>query len=662
VLQRVHLFQPGVSHGKGRFQGFYLPYSVCSVWSHANARPAVRASYELAGVVFRREPPDEVLARLERPAIACFSSYVWNWRWNLFVAKALKERHPDCLVVFGGPQVPERENHSLFADHPFIDVAVHGEGEATFSEILERRLAGQPLDGIVGASLPGPDRRTIWIGRRPRLELQSAELASPFLDGTFDALLAANPGVRWHAALETNRGCPFRCTFCDWGSLIYAKVKRFDLDKVMAEIDWLGRSEVEYVFMCDANFGVFHERDGAIVDRLIATRQATGHPKVVAATWNKNSSARTLDVARRLDAAGLSRGITLSVQSMNPATLAAVKRDNLKFSDLGSMFALAEAAGVPAVTEMILGLPEETYETWVDGVCQVLELGNHSAVTFYPAELLENAELATPASRGRHGIQSKHLANWAWDPDSLDVDGVEEWSEVVTATGTLPHEDYLDALMYSWMILNLHVDGWTQLLARGVRRFSESSYRAFYDALKRFILAHPESLLGQEYDRMRRSFRDYFATGRQAAGSGRYGTLQVQGYMQLHATQYALRRDHERAWAEIESFFDALDHGLPAALASDLVGFQGIWLTRFGRPLRQTHVARHNVWEYLVGTEPLRDEATTYELEVLEPYDQNDLDDFLNKVYFRRRAGFGKLRVRRSTAAHARDDRTTPAV
>src|SRR5262249_11199843 len=190
----------------------------------------------------------------------------------------------------------------------------------TFVDILERTLDGQPLEGIPGTSVPGPAGETIYSARRPRLELEREALSSPFLDGTFDALLAAHPEVRWHAVLETHRGCPFSCSFCDWGSLIHAKIKRFGLEKVCAEVAWLGQHSIDYVFIADANFGVFPERDEVIVDALIASHQATGRPEALAAPWYKNSPARTPQPPPPPGPAGTPRGHTPARRTRAPPT------------------------------------------------------------------------------------------------------------------------------------------------------------------------------------------------------------------------------------------------------------------------------------------------------------------------------------------------------
>ena len=57
---------------------------------------------------------------------------------------------------------------------------------------------------------------------------------------------------------------PFACTFCDWGSATKSKVRKFSEERLEREIEWFGDNEIAYVDCCDANFGIFQERDGWI--------------------------------------------------------------------------------------------------------------------------------------------------------------------------------------------------------------------------------------------------------------------------------------------------------------------------------------------------------------------------------------------------------------
>ena len=66
-------------------------------------------------------------------------------------------------------------------------------------------------------------------------------LPSPYLTGVFDETMKENPNERWLASWETNRGCPFSCAYCDWGSAIASKVSRMDMDKLEKELMWFAK-------------------------------------------------------------------------------------------------------------------------------------------------------------------------------------------------------------------------------------------------------------------------------------------------------------------------------------------------------------------------------------------------------------------------------------
>ena len=129
----------------------------------------------------------------------------------------------------------------------------------------------------------------------------------------------------FNGTLETNRGCPFACTFCDWGSLTYAKVKKFPEEKVYQEIEWLGANKIEYIFMADANFGIFPDRDMAITDYILDVQKRTGFPATVNANWHKNAKQNVIEIVKKFISNGFNRGMTLSVQSMDDDVLKIIK-------------------------------------------------------------------------------------------------------------------------------------------------------------------------------------------------------------------------------------------------------------------------------------------------------------------------------------------------
>jgi hypothetical protein len=94
---------------------------------------------------------------------------------------------------------------------------------------------------------------------------------SPYIAGIFDDLVKKYPDYYWNVTLETNRGCPYQCTFCDWGGLIASKMKKFDLHRIEDELKWIVQQKVGSIFIADSNLGIFFERDKKIA-RMI--RQA----------------------------------------------------------------------------------------------------------------------------------------------------------------------------------------------------------------------------------------------------------------------------------------------------------------------------------------------------------------------------------------------------
>ena len=66
---------------------------------------------------------------------------------------------------------------------------------------------------------------------------------------------------RYAPIIETNRSCPYRCTFCAWG-IGTQKLQQFREQRVLDEIEYIAKrcKKNTTVFIADANFGIL-ERD-----------------------------------------------------------------------------------------------------------------------------------------------------------------------------------------------------------------------------------------------------------------------------------------------------------------------------------------------------------------------------------------------------------------
>lgn len=192
----------------------------------------------------------------------------------------------------------------------------------------------------------------------------------------------------------------------------------------------------------------------------------------------KNSNETVFEIGKILGKT--LRGITFSVQSMNEDTLSAIKRKNMQINKLNELLELGDKSNIPTYSELILGLPLETLETWKTGLADLLESGQHSAIDVWFAQLLPNSELATKESIDQYGIKSVVAQEYV----SFDnIDDHPETVNLINETNTMSRMDMVESYVYSWMIVHFHINGYTQLLAKYARNVLGISYREFYDTL-----------------------------------------------------------------------------------------------------------------------------------------------------------------------------------
>jgi len=488
-MHNVYLFQPQYTVEVRKEKNYWLPYSAGCIWSYAVQYQDISDNFQLQEIIFRREPHDEILARLIDPAVCGFSCYSWNYRYCLVLAEKIKTQWPDCRIVFGGAQ-----SHGSLLANEFIDSLVFAEGEMAFVDVLRKYMSGE-------------DPEIIY----PKSRLQDLDIPSPYLIGLFDDLIKQHPDALWAATLETNRGCPYACTFCDWGGITYSKVKKFNLDRVAAELDWMAANNVAYIMTADANFGMFKDRDLQIAKLIrAAADRPTAKIESMNVNFAKNSSEVVFELGRVLGSL-LRGGITFSLQSMNQQTLEDIHRTNMEINKISSMLKLGEKYGILTYSEMIIGLPNETEETWKHGITELLEMGQHQNIDIWFAQLLLNSELAQDDSRRKYQITSVMARDYITLGNSDEADDCVEYIEIINGTNTMTTSELVDAYLYSWMVVHFHITGYSQIIARYCRSIRQVSYRKFYDRLFEKIKKDP--VLGAHCDLVRHTVNRYLTTG-----------------------------------------------------------------------------------------------------------------------------------------------------
>ena len=87
IKKNIYLFQPQYAIEFRKENTYWLPYSAGCLWSYVSQFDDIRENFELKDLIFRREPPDQVIERMQEPAVAGFSCYVWNEQYCLVMAK-----------------------------------------------------------------------------------------------------------------------------------------------------------------------------------------------------------------------------------------------------------------------------------------------------------------------------------------------------------------------------------------------------------------------------------------------------------------------------------------------------------------------------------------------------------------------------------------------
>ena len=472
----------------------YIPYAVGCLQAYCMQNPVIASEYAFQPIIYRRTAVGDIVSGLRDPFIVLFSCSVWNTQFNLALARAIKEAFPACYIAFGGHQVSSDE--SFLEQYPFLDFLTHREGEEPTAGILESLATGADPAGVPNISLRDETGKVVTTQYAPQL---GTDYPSPYLTGVFDTILKDD--FAFSALFETNRGCPNNCAYCDWGTL-KSKVRLFPLERVFAEIDWMVQNRIEYIYCADANFCLF-SRDEQIVDYIIGCSKKYGYPKFFHVNFTKNRQEFVFDVSSKMVRCGLSKAQTIALQSMSPEALRNVGRRNISVEHYQFLLQKFAQNNIATYTELILGLPGETYDSFCEGICALLENGQHFAIHVYPCELIPNSEMASKSYREHFRISSTRVpfrimhATYKEDPNAIT-----EYTEFITSTYSMSKEEWADSLLFANYIQAFHNLGLLRTVAVYLRFAHDVPFLRFYRELIAYSASHPELLLGRLYARI----------------------------------------------------------------------------------------------------------------------------------------------------------------
>jgi radical SAM superfamily enzyme YgiQ (UPF0313 family) len=409
-----------------------------------------------------------------QPDILGLSNYTWNSGLVSFASDHFKNNYPHIPIVAGGPNIRiDEEGIELYLrNNPNIDKYIMFAGEVAFNKILQH-MFNQKGSGLKADDL----RRTIIDGcyslNNENLEGNMNykilddldEIPSPYLNGMMDPFLQEG----FLPIVETNRGCPFTCTFCVWGISAMNKVRKFSMERVKSELDYIVHStyKVPVITFGDANFGILR-RDLEIAQHVRKLYEETKSFSRVQLYWAKVSKPHIVEIGRVL---GHLTQTYVAFQSLDPQVLVNIKRRNIRTDELVKLIDQLQNFTDAAQTDILVGLPGETYASHLRSLDSALDLGIN-LIHGGEIRMLPGSEMDSKESRKQFGLKTKfRLFEGGYGVYRNQF--VYELEEGVRATSTMSEDEMLTlrvlrAFFYASVTLGEHLPLASYLRDRGI--------------------------------------------------------------------------------------------------------------------------------------------------------------------------------------------------
>ena len=548
----------------------HFPYSIGRLIAYVKTNKNINPQFTFDRTfIFRDQLNNYVEQSYDSDILLC-SCYVWNWEVTKQLAKKVKATNPNCLIIFGGPQVPNR-TENFFEENPFVDIIVHGEGEIVLENILTAYIKDKDFSKINGIEMK--DYRT---PPNPRIKDVNI-LPSPYLTNLILNLVEQKTDIKYIAAWETNRGCPYPCTFCDWGSLTNSKVTNWSEEQLLKEIDWFAQNNITYIDCCDANFGIFQERDYRIASKLKEVALKTGYPEKFRAAWAKFASEKIIPIAKQLQEGKVLKAVSLALQSLDEETLEIVKRANIKFDNFSELTETFRKNEIPTYTELIMGLPGETLESWKKGL-EILASGSQvGSIYIYNCGVFVNAPMNEPTYMKFHDIKTIRSPIFLAHT-SIHDRGIPEFEYITISSKSFSTDDLKEIYLFSWLFQTFHSLGIFEYITKYYHDEKKLLYVKFYEIFLDYCKKE-NSIFSDEYNKV----IDYIDNGYSGKGWNHYDPNLGDIFWPIEEATWLRLVLSKKLMEHTKSFLKFLEETLnfdtPDEILNDLIKFQIFLIT-----------------------------------------------------------------------------------
>lgn len=469
-----------------------VPYSCGTLRVYAEANPIIKENVIWEPFLYHTLDGVQALAdMIIDPDVLGLSCYVWNTARSKKLAKIVKERYPNCLIVFGGPAIP---NHTLgFIKSSFneADILVNSEGEVSFEQILLNKINGiEDWDSVPGIWYK-KNNAFVWTHQVETPKVENME--SPYLKGYFDDIITELNS--WNkpivVTMETNRGCPYRCSFCVFGSsrdaIIHRKIRRFNIDKIFDEISFIMRIADE-VHVTDTNFGIL-PRDVDIMRHFVDSKDRV---TAIQLTYAKEYNERIITISEMMNTDDFDiKGVTMDLQTATDTVLQIIQRHNVDRVRFVDTLKKLHENDVRTYTNLIIGLPGETLETFKESVEFVLE-NDPDNMNFYMLGFSGDRNVGSTETREKYKIET--VMNKVLDGVEDDED---EYTETILSTKDISSEEMQWLMKWRDIVLMFHFDRFLYYVAWYLKREHDERMVDFYGKLYNHFKGDKGTVIGK---------------------------------------------------------------------------------------------------------------------------------------------------------------------
>tara|TARA_B110001454_G_scaffold16145_2_gene14644 strand:+ start:55953 stop:57830 length:1878 start_codon:yes stop_codon:yes gene_type:complete len=351
-----------------------------------------------------------------QPDVIGFSCLIWNRQLNFDLAKEVKKRLPGVLIAFGGPDLTVHENENWFIENSFVDIVCQypGRGEEFFTSLLDQIAEDKISPEKIPYSLylDSKDRKI----KKSLVEKKTVfnwpeNIFNEAKDFDIDLQKIYKKSSYLATNWETTRGCPYRCTYCEWGGGTNTKVLTKPDHIIKNELDYIDAMGINEVRITDANFGIFKERDLNIIKQLVEISKKGNLKQIYLFGKSKNN----WDVNEEIDTLLIEAGLTerdsyhLAINGTNDRILSAIKRKNIPLDVLlTKALQIKNKYNLRLKFEIVLGLPESNLKSFYDELC-LLDRVDDWTTERYAWSLLPGTPASEPSYIEQYKIKTSQI-------------------------------------------------------------------------------------------------------------------------------------------------------------------------------------------------------------------------------------------------------------